>query len=92
MDLTTNSNIVFEMIGVLAGILIAATSFPQLIQTHRTKDVEGLSFNTFLILTASAVCWTFYGWYLHSLQMMFFNSLTFASSIYVLYMIKKYKK
>ena len=42
-------NIFYEIIGVLAGVCVMVASMPQLVQTYKTKNVEGLSFYTFFV-------------------------------------------
>lgn len=84
-------NIFFEIIGVAAGVLIMMASLPQLLKTHKTKDVAGLSFNTFFIWVASALCWVIYRAYLGSYQMVFFNTISMVCNLYIMYMIVKYK-
>jgi len=85
-------DIFFELVGVTAGVLIMMAALPQLLKTHQTRNVEGLSFNTFLIWAMSALCWAVYGAHLGSYQMIFFNTISMLCNLYILYMINKYQK
>ncbi|MFV0626758.1 MAG: SemiSWEET family sugar transporter [Alphaproteobacteria bacterium] len=85
-------NIFYEMVGVLAGVLVMLASMPQLYQTYKTKNVEGLSFYTFFVWALGALCWLVYGTYLNSYQMIIFNAISFLSSVIIMIMIKRYKK
>lgn len=85
-------NIFYEIIGVLAGVCVMVASMPQLVQTYKTKNVEGLSFYTFFVWALGALFWLIYGYYLQSYQMLIFNAISFLSSVVIMLMIKKYKK
>ncbi|MDD4556330.1 MAG: SemiSWEET family transporter [Alphaproteobacteria bacterium] len=85
-------NMFYEAIGVLAGVLVMSASLPQLIQTLKTKNVEGLSFYTFFVWAMGALCWCVYGYYLQSYQMIIFNIISFLSSVMIMWLIKKHKK
>lgn len=66
--------------GYIAGICTATCFLPQTIRTIKTKDVNGLSLLSYLIYALGMLCWTLYGLYLNSIQMILFNtpSLLFA--------------
>ena len=40
-------NIVFEIIGIIAGACVALPSLPQIRRTYQTKNVKGLSLQMF---------------------------------------------
>lgn len=73
----------FELIGYLAGIATAVCFLPQTIKTIRTKDVRGLSLWSYVLYSFGIFSWVIYGFYMHSVQMVLFNSisLVFAGTI-----------
>ena len=81
-----------ELLGYIAGICTAVVFLPQSIKTLKTKDVEGLSLSTYVIYNIGMISWILYGVYLHSIQMIIFNSISFVFSLIILYMIATRKK
>lgn len=84
--------IVGELLGYIAGICTAIVFLPQSIQTLKTKNVKGLSLSTYIIYNVGMLSWILYGFYLHSFQMIFFNSISFVFSSIILYMIVTQKE
>lgn len=80
-----------ELAGYVAGICTAVCFLPQTIKTIRTKNVQSLSFWSYLIYDFGLCCWIFYGFYLHSKQMLIFNTIAFILGSVILYMIIKGK-
>lgn len=80
-------NILGEILGYVAGICTAIVFLPQSIQTVKTKNVDGLSVQTYIIYSIGMVSWILYGVYLHSVQMMLFNSISLVFALIILYMI-----
>lgn len=80
-------HILGEIFGYVAGICTAIVFLPQSVQTIKTKNVEGLSLQTYIIYSVGMVSWISYGVYLHSVQMMFFNSVSLIFALLILYMI-----
>ena len=85
-------NIIGELLGYIAGICIAVCFMPQTIQTIRSKNVNGLSLYSYIIYSFGILCWILYGIYIHSLQMILFNTISLFFAVTILYMIFKYKK
>ncbi|MBQ9034448.1 MAG: SemiSWEET transporter [Alphaproteobacteria bacterium] len=81
-----------EILGYVAGICTAIVFLPQSIRTLKTKDVKGLALSTYIIYNIGMLCWILYGIYLHSAQMIIFNSISFIFSSIILYMIVTQKK
>ena len=50
-----------ELVGYIAGLLIAITMVPQIITSVRTKNVEGVSKAMLLIFFSSMILWFVYG-------------------------------
>ena len=86
--------IIGEALGYLAGICTAIVFLPQTIQTIRDRNVSGLSLSTYIIYCVGMISWILYGVYLHSVQMMLFNSISlfFAAIILYLIVVNKNKK
>ena len=79
----------FEILGYIAGVCTAIAFLPQVIQTIKDKNVSGLSLTSYIIYCSGVVSWILYGYYLHSLQMIVFNSVSlFFSSIVLILIIK----
>lgn len=87
-----NMDMIGELLGYIAGICTAVVFLPQSIKTLKTKDVEGLSLSTYVIYNIGMISWILYGVYLHSIQMIIFNSISFVFSLIILYMIATRKK
>jgi len=85
-------HIMGELLGYIAGICTAIVFLPQSVQTLKTKDVKGLSLSTYVIYNIGMLSWILYGIYLHSVQMIIFNSISFVFSSIILYLIIAQKK
>lgn len=84
--------IIGEALGYLAGICTAIVFLPQTIQTIKDRNVSGLSLSTYIIYCVGMVSWILYGIYLHSVQMMLFNSISLFFAAIILYLIIKNKQ
>lgn len=85
-------NILGEIIGYVAGICTAIVFLPQSVRTIKTKDTSGLSLESYVIYCIGMVSWILYGAYLHSLQMILFNSVSLFFAAIILYIILKQRK
>ncbi len=54
-------NISIEIIGVLAGVLTTGSFIPQAIKIWKTKDVEAISLQMYVIFTIGMCLWLTYG-------------------------------
>ena len=81
-----------ELLGYIAGICTAIVFLPQSIQTIKTKDVSGLSLGSYVIYCIGMVSWIAYGVYLHSVQMMLFNTISLFFAVIILYMILRQRR
>jgi len=84
--------IIGETLGYIAGICTAIVFLPQTIQTIKERNVSGLSLTTYIIYCIGMVSWILYGIYLHSVQMMLFNSISLFFAVIILYLIITGKK
>lgn len=85
-------DIYITIIGVIAGILTAASILPQLIKTIRTKEAEDVSSYVFVILIAGTGLWACYGFLRNDFVITLTNGLSFALNIAMLVLSKKYSK
>lgn len=85
-------SLIFEAIGLIAGMCIAIPALPQIRNTRKTHKVDGLSPMMFRLLGIGNACYFLYGFYLGSLSMMVFNSISVVCSVTMLILIHKYGK
>lgn len=57
----TRHMITAEITGIVAGILTASATIPQLLKTYRTKDASDISLFMFTVLVAGLILWIVYG-------------------------------
>ncbi len=80
-------DIIGELLGYFAGICTAVVFLPQTVQTIKNRDVSGLSLPTYIIYCLGMISWILYGIYLHSFQMILFNSISLFFAVIILYLI-----
>lgn len=85
-------NILGEFLGYLAGICTAIAFLPQTIRTIKSKNISGLSLISYTIYFIGVLAWVLYGFYIHSVQMVIFNTISLIFTIIILYMIIKCSK
>ena len=81
-----------EIIGYISGVCTTLAFLPQAIKSIATKNVSGLSLYMYIIYCIGLVFWILYGIYLHSFQIILFNSITLIFNGIILYMIIKNKR
>ncbi|HIU52663.1 MAG: SemiSWEET family sugar transporter [Alphaproteobacteria bacterium] len=84
--------LIAETIGYVGGLCTAFCFMPQTLKTIRTKDVQSLSLVSYILYCIGILSWVLYGFYVHSVQMVVFNSISLFFAGYILIMILKYKK
>jgi len=84
--------IIGEALGYLAGICTAVVFLPQTIQTIKERNISGLSLSTYIIYCTGMISWILYGIYLHSIQMIIFNTISLFFAAIILYLIITEKK
>lgn len=84
--------LIAEAIGYVGGLCTAFCFMPQTLKTIRTKDVQSLSLVSYILYCIGILSWVLYGFYVHSVQMVVFNSISLFFAGYILIMILKYKK
>lgn len=78
-----------EFIGYACGFCTTIAFLPQAIKSIITRNVSGLSLSMYVIYCIGLVFWVLYGVYLHSFQIILFNSITLVFNSIILYMIIK---
>lgn len=81
----------YEVIGLVAAFITAASFLPQVFKTYKTKDTSGLSLTMYIAFFIGIVLWLIYGIHLNSLAMILANSVTAVLSFYLVMMKLKYK-
>lgn len=85
-------NMFFEIIGYVAGICLSVCFLPQTLKTIKSKEVQGLSALSYGVYSLGIFLWIVYGFYLKSVQMMLFNTISLCFVLPIFIMILKYKK
>jgi len=80
-----------EGVGWLATALVVLTGIPQWVLILRSRKLEGISFHTFAIYTASGVAWMFYGLLKSDLAIEITNLFVIinGATVIILYRIQK---
>ncbi|MEK7588684.1 MAG: SemiSWEET family transporter [Patescibacteria group bacterium] len=75
-----------EIIGFIAGILVACSLIPQTIKSWRTKSTSDISISWMLINISGQTLWIVYGFMIDSLSLIIMSSITlfFAISLFIL--------
>ncbi len=79
-----------EIVGFIAGSLIAFSLLPQLIKSYRTKSTGDLSLLWNLINLAGQVLWIVYGWMITSASLVIMSGITLAMAVTLLSMKWRY--
>ena len=83
-----------EFFGFVSGFCFAFAFLPQTIKTIKTKDVSGISLISYIIYNIGVISMIFYGIYLKSFQIVFFNTISeiFGAIILVIKILYTTKK
>lgn len=85
----TNS---IEFLGLFAALLTTIAFLPQVYQTWKTKDVEGLSLAMYGIFFIGVLAWLGYGILINSFPVIVANALTAVSGGFLIYCKLKYSR
>lgn len=80
-----------ELIGYIAGILIAITMIPQIRTSLKTKNVEGLSLAMLIMFFLSMLLWAIYGYLIKSYPLLLTNGFATIVAGIQLYIKLKYR-
>ncbi len=81
-----------EIVGFTAGILTSINLIPQIIQSVKTKRVEGVSLTSYLIYDLGLFLWIVYGFLIHSYAIIFMDGTAFFASLLMTYIKLSYHK
>jgi len=81
---------IIELIGFSAGLLIAISSFPQLIKSWKTKSTKDIAILWLLINLCGQILWISYGYFKDSISLIVMSSITFLMVGSILILKLKY--
>lgn len=84
--------LIAETIGYIGGLCTAFCFMPQTLKTIWSRNVQGLSLVSYILYCIGILSWVLYGIYVHSVQMVVFNSISLFFAGYILIMILIYRK
>ncbi len=79
-----------EFLGLVAAVLTTSAFLPQVYQTWKTKNVEGLSLAMYTVFFMGVILWLAYGIMINSLPVIAANALTAISGGFLIYCKIKY--
>jgi len=79
-----------EIIGFIAGSLVAISLLPQVIKSWKTKSTQDISLEWSIISLAGQISWIIYGILVSSLSLVVMSSITLAMALSVFYLKLKY--
>ncbi len=82
----------FLIFGYFAVFFTTVSFLPQAIKTLKTRNVEGLSLLTYLLLFLGSLSWFLYGNYLNDIPLVATNSMTTILTGLILFLIVKEKR
>jgi len=65
-----------EWTGYVAGFCTTLAFLPQVIRTYKTKSAKDISLGMYLVFCFGVVMWLFYGFYIHSMAIIWTNTAT----------------
>ena len=80
-----------EIIGMVAGTISSVTFLPQVVKTWQSKSAKDISLWMFLLVTLSVIMWLIYGFFLHSVPIIYTNSMVLLMSLIMLYFKWRFK-
>lgn len=80
----------FTYVGYVAAILTTISFIPQVIKSHKAKNLSEISLQMYILFTSGIFLWLVYGLVINSLPIIIANAITFVLAAYILYLkIKK---
>ncbi len=73
-----------ELIGFLAGILVAISLFPQILKSWRTKSTKDIALAWTLINLSGQILWIVYGIKIGSPSLVAMSSLTLMMTLFLI--------
>lgn len=82
---------IFEIIGLIAGIITTGAFVPQVYKTWKSKKAQDISLLMYIAMFIGIVLWLVYGIHLNSLPMILANSVTATLNLIMIIFKIKYK-
>ena len=79
-----------EIVGFIAGILVASSLLPQVIKSWKTKSTSDISLGWSVTSLAGQIMWIFYGVLIASYSLVIMSSITLVMALSVFYLKLKY--
>lgn len=79
-----------EIVGFIAGILVASSLLPQVVKSWKTKSTNDISLGWSITSLAGQFTWIVYGILITSYSLIIMSSITFVMALSVLYLKLKY--
>jgi len=73
-----------EVVGFIAGLLVAISVFPQVYKSWKTKSTSDISIAWMLINLSGQTLWIIYGFLISSISLIVMSSITLALAISLL--------
>ncbi|NQV13691.1 MAG: hypothetical protein HQ530_05330 [Parcubacteria group bacterium] len=79
-----------ELLGFIAGGLVAVSLLPQLIKSWQTKSTKDIAILWILINLGGQTLWVVYGYYISSASLIVMSSITLVMTISLIVLKLKY--
>lgn len=79
-----------EVVGFIAGILVASALLPQVIKSWKTKSTQDISLGWSVTSLAGQITWIIYGLLISSYSLVIMSSITLLMALSVFYLKIKY--
>lgn len=79
-----------EVVGYTASVVAIGMYVPQVVQSWRTKQMDGISSATFFLISLNSILWLSYGLLIKSIPLVFTNGVILVLTITILALKKKY--
>lgn len=86
-----NGNNYIQVVGIIAGILTAASMLPQLIKTYKEKEADDISWIMLVVLMSGISAWIYYGILRKDLPLIVTNSFSLLLNLGLMFLRWKYK-
>ena len=75
-----------DIIGYCAAFLTTIAFAPQAYQSWKTRTLDGISLTMYSLFTTGVALWFFYGLLIHSMPIIFANTITLFLSSSIMYL------
>ena len=80
-----------QAVGIIAGILTAASMLPQLIKTYKKKEADDISWIMLLVLMSGISAWIYYGILRKDMPLIVTNSFSLLLNLVLMCLRWKYR-